>query len=113
MEWGVRVFLGVVGLIGLAVVALVLVVIVRPVVTEALRAREAGNWWLPFVPRADGSYGPLAANHWWSVFRAEQPGSGAALAVRWGFWTVMSVLLTGIAVYLVVGLARLVGRGWS
>ena len=112
MQWGVMFFLILVVFLVLAILALVLVVIVRPVVTEAMRSRAAGTWWLPFVPRADGSYGPLTDNHWWSAFRAEQPGSGLALVVRWGFWSVMSVLLAWIVVYVVVGGAQLLGRAW-
>ena len=112
MQWGIRFFLVVVALLGLGIVALVLGLVVRPVAGEALRARVAGNGWLPFLPREDGTYGPLAANHWWSAFRADRPGSLLGLAVRWGFWAAMSLLLTGIAVYLVVGGARLLSSAW-
>lgn len=112
MQWGVRLFLVLVSLVLLALVVGVLWVIVRPVVTEARRAGAAGDWWLPFLPRADGSYGPLASNHWWSVMRAEQPGSGVGLAVRWGFWTTMAALLVLAAGTILVSGARLLASGW-
>ena len=113
MQWGIRIFLVVGGLLLLGIVALVLWFIVRPVVREAQRARAAGNWWLPFLPQEDGRWGPLADNHWWSAFRAETPGSSAGLAVRWGFWAVMALLLTVATVMIVVNGARLIASGWS
>ena len=96
--WGARVF-ALVALLGvLALLAVVWWVLVRPVLTEARRARAAGDWWLPFLPRADGAYGPLADNRWWSAMRASAPGSSAGLVLRWGFWTFAAVGLTlGIA----------------
>ncbi|MGG5258429.1 hypothetical protein [Phycicoccus avicenniae] len=86
-------------------------VIVRPVVTEAVRARRAGDWWLPWLPREDGGWGPLTANHWWSAMRAEQRGSTAGLAVRWGFWVLEAVGLTFGLGYALWGLARLLVLG--
>ncbi len=113
MVWGVRLLLVAVGLGVVGILVLVLVLIVRPVVTEAVRANAAGSWWLPFLPDGSGSYGPLAANHWWSAMRAERPGSGVALGVRWGFWTLVSLLLVFAAASTVVSLVRLLARGWS
>ena len=86
MQWGIRLFLVLVtlGIVGIAVLAIG--VIVRPVVSEALRSRSAGNWWLPFLPDAAGGYGPLADNHWWSAMRSDTEGSTAGLTIRWGFW---------------------------
>ena len=113
MAWGLRLLLVLVGIgvVGSAVLALWL--IVRPVVTEGLRARAAGNWWLPFLPTGTGGYGPLAENHWWSAMRAETPGSSGGLAARWGFWGLMSVLLVVAAGSIVVNVLRLLARGWS
>lgn len=102
----------VVGLVLLAIVVGVLWFIVRPVVTEARRASAAGNWWLPFLPREDGRWGPLASNHWWSAMRAEHPGSSVGLAVRWGFWGLMSALLVFAAVMILVNATRLLASGW-
>ncbi|QIM20356.1 hypothetical protein G7075_03035 [Phycicoccus sp. HDW14] len=113
MVWGVRLVLVLVGLGVLGIVVLVLGVIVRPVVTEALRANAAGDWWLPFLPRTDGRYGPLAENHWWSAMRAETPGSTGGLAVRWGFWTLMSLLLVFAAGSILVNLVKLLAKGWA
>ncbi|MEO5609063.1 MAG: hypothetical protein ABIQ61_01415 [Ornithinibacter sp.] len=113
MQWGLRVLLGVVaiGLLGIAVLALV--IIVRPVVSEALRARSAGNAWLPFLPDAAGRYGPLANNHWWSAMRAETEGSTTGLGIRWGFWVLMSGLIVFAMGSMVTSGVRLVLRGWS
>ncbi|PKW25961.1 hypothetical protein [Phycicoccus duodecadis] len=113
MVWGLRVMLVVVGLGVLGIVLLVLGLIVRPVVTEAMRANAAGNWWLPFLPQESGRYGPLAQNHWWSAMRARTPGSAAGLAVRWGFWSLMSVLLVVAMGSIVVNLVRLLAKGWT
>ena len=113
MVCGLRVLLVLVGLGVLAIVLLVLGLIVRPVVTEAMRANAAGNWWLPFLPREAGGYGPLAQNHWWSAMRAETPGSAAALAVRWGFWALMSVLIVVAMGSVVVNLVKLLAKGWT
>lgn len=112
MQWGIRLFLVVVGLVLLAIVVGVLWAIVRPVLTEGRRAAAAGDWWLPFLPREDGRWGPLAQNHWWSAMRAERPGSSAGLAVRWGFWGLMSVLLVIASVMIVVDATRLLASGW-
>lgn len=103
----------VVGLGVLAIVVLALMLIVRPVVTEAVRANAAGDWWLPFLPQESGRYGPLAQNHWWSAMRAETPGSAAGLAVRWGFWSLISVLLLFAMGSVVVNLVRLLAKGWT
>lgn len=113
MVWGLRVLLVVVGLGVLGIVLLVLGLIVRPVVTEAMRANAAGNWWLPFLPEDSGRYGPLAQNHWWSAMRAETPGSGGALAVRWGFWALMSLLIVVATGSVVVNLVKLLAKGWT
>ena len=112
MQWGIRLLLVVVGLALLAIVVGVLWFIVRPVVTEARRAAAAGDWWLPFLPRGDGRWGPLAQNHWGSALRAERPGSSVGLAVRWGFWGLMSALLVVAAVVIVVNATRLLASGW-
>ncbi|WP_299441428.1 hypothetical protein [uncultured Phycicoccus sp.] len=113
MEWGLRLLLVVVGLGVLGMLALVLLVVVRPVVTEAVRANAAGDWWLPFLPDARGEWGPLVRNHWWALARAEEPGSAGGLAARWGFWSLMSVLLVVGAVGVVVRVARLLSVGWQ
>jgi hypothetical protein len=113
MVWGVRLLLVVVGLGALGIVLLVLGLIVRPVLTEAMRANAAGNWWVPFLPTESGRYGPLAENHWWSAMRAETPGSAAGLAVRWGFWSLMSLLLLFAMGSLLVSLVKLLARGWT
>lgn len=113
MVLGLRVLLLVAGLGVVGVFALVLMVIVRPVVTEAIRAHDAGNWWLPFLPNGSGGFGPLADNHWWSAMRAETPGSSGGLAARWGFWSAMSLLLVFAAGSVLVNLAKLLARGWS
>ena len=112
MQWAIRLFLVLVtlGIVGIAVLAIG--VIVRPVASEALRSRSAGNWWLPFLPDAAGGYGPLADNHWWSAMRSDTEGSTAGLAIRWGFWVLMSALLTFSMAYLLVGWARLLSRSW-
>ena len=92
--WGSRAF-ALVALLGvLALFVGVWWVIVRPVLTEARRARSAGDSWLPFLPRPDGSHGPLAANRWWSALRATTRGSTSGLLVRWGFWTAVALGLT-------------------
>ncbi|WP_030527866.1 hypothetical protein LG324_15655 [Phycicoccus jejuensis] len=113
MAWGLRLLLVLVGIGVVGIAALALWLIVRPVVTEALRARATGDWWVPFLPNATGGYGPLAENHWWSAMRAETPGSSGGLAVRWGFWALMSVLLVVAAGSIVVNVLRLLARGWS
>ncbi|KGN32278.1 hypothetical protein N802_18110 [Knoellia sinensis KCTC 19936] len=113
LVWGARVF-ALLALLGVAaILAAVWWVIVRPVIAEALRAREAGDWWLPFLPQSDGGYGPLAENHWWSAMRAPQPGSSGGLLIRWGFWTMVSIGLTLGMARAVWQLARLVVRAWS
>jgi hypothetical protein len=113
MQWGIRLFLVLVTLGIAGIVVLAVGVIVRPVVREARRSRAAGNWWLPFLPDAAGGYGPLADNHWWSVMRAPRAGSAAGLAIRWGFWVLMSALLSVAMIYLLVGWLRLLGTTWS
>ncbi|GAA4109339.1 hypothetical protein GCM10022415_02450 [Knoellia locipacati] len=111
--WGARAF-AVIALLGVvAILAAVWWLIVRPVITEALRANEAGSWWLPFLPGPDGGYGPLADNHWWSAMRASAPGSGAALALRWGFWGFVAVALTAGMVRALVQLAQLGLKLWD
>lgn len=111
--WGTRAF-ALVALLGVvAILAAVWWVIVRPVITEAVRARAAGDWWLPFLPQPEGGYGPLAANHWWSAMRATHPGGTAGLALRWGFWTLVSVGLTLGMARALWQVARLAGRAWS
>ncbi len=85
LVWGLRL-----------VLVLVLVAVPRPrlVHLEGYRAARArrgpsghasSDWWLPWLPQADGTWGPLTDNHWWAAFRRERGGSGA-LAARWGFW---------------------------
>lgn len=113
MEWGLRLLLVLVGVGVLGVLALVLLVIVRPVVTEAARANAARDWWLPFLRRPDGEWGPLVSNHWWAAGRAEERGGSGGLAARWGFWSLMSVLLVAGSVGLVIRLGRLLAVGWQ
>lgn len=113
LQWGTRLFLVLVFLGIFAVAALPVVFIAKPVVTEALRAHAASDWWLPFLPDPQGAYGPLAANHWWSVFRADERGSGGALAWRWAFWAVMGMALAGISAWIVVLGLRLLRLGWG
>ena len=111
--WLTRAFLVVALLLVLALALLPLLVIVKPVVTEALRARAAGDWWLPFLPREDGGYGPLAANRWWALFRAQNRGQTGDLAWRWGMWVAMSVGLMIISGYLAIAGAKLIRLGWT
>ncbi|GGB85491.1 hypothetical protein N798_17200 [Knoellia flava TL1] len=92
--WAARAF-AILALLGvLAVLGSVWWTLVLPVLTEARRARTAGDWWLPFTERPDGGWGPLAANRWWSGMRASTRGSTGGLAVRWGFWSLAAVGLT-------------------
>lgn len=113
MVWGLRLLLVVAGIGVVGIGALAVWLIVRPVVREARRASAAGNWWLPYLPDASGRYGPLADNHWWSAMRAEKPLSAGSLAVRWGFWGLMSVLIVLAAGNIVVNVLRLVAHGWT
>ncbi|MBM6400550.1 hypothetical protein [Phycicoccus sonneratiae] len=103
--------LGVIGLVAAAVFVGSWWLIVWPVVTEARRARRAGDPWLPWLPRADGSWGPLTANRWWSAMRVETRGGRGGLVVRWGFWLVQSALLTFAAGVGLWGIGRLVVLG--
>lgn len=84
--------------------------LVSPVVRETRRAVRAGDAWVPWLRREDGSWGPLTANHWWSAGRAEARGGRVALGLRWGFWLGQSVLMTvavGAALWNVARLAVL------
>lgn len=113
MVWGLRLFLVLVGTGVVAIAVLVVAVVVRPTVTEARRSRAAGDWWLPFLPQAQGGWGPLVSTPRRSAMRAQEPGSTWALTVRWGFWTLMSVLVVLAAGVIVVDTVRLVALGWS
>lgn len=89
----------------LAVVAVVVWVwrgFALPVFVEAARARRTGDWWRAFLPREDGSWGPLCDNRWWSAMRAERPGGTSGLVVRWGFWGFVAVVYTAVPVYALV-----------
>lgn len=94
LVWGARLFLIVVSLAIFAMFFFAFWLLVRPVVTEFVRARAAGDLWLPFLPDEQGNYGPLASNRWWSLFRASSRGSSGDLAWRWGLWTLTSLGLT-------------------
>jgi len=111
--WGVRAFAVVSGLVAALILGLVWWWIVRPVLTEALRSQAAGNWWLPYLPRDDGSFGPLASNRWWAGMRASEPGSSGALLARWAFWGVTAIVLTVGIVRGAFQLVQLVGRAFS
>lgn len=111
--WMTRIFLIAAFVVVVALAALPLHLIVRPVITEAVRARALGDWWAPFLRSPDGAYGPLADNHWWSMFRASEPGSAGALIWRWSFWVVMSVLLTAVSALIVIEGTRLLWLGWT
>lgn len=112
LVWGVRLLLLGLTVAVLAVLALAWWVVVVPVVREALRARATGDWWLPWVRRPDGTWGPLTGNRWWSAFRAERRGGGGALAVRWGFWGVQATLLALGTLAAAIGLVALVATAW-
>ncbi|MBT9254246.1 hypothetical protein KMZ32_00885 [Phycicoccus sp. MAQZ13P-2] len=93
LVWGVRLVL-VVSLV--AVLGLLWSIwrsAVRPVLLELRRSRHAGDWWAPWVPREDGSWGPLTDNRWWAEFRARERGERSALAVRWGVWGGVALVL--------------------
>ena len=111
--WGTRAFAVLGGLLLAALLGVIWWWIVRPVLTEGMRAQSAGNWWLPYLPREDGSFGPLANNRWWSAMRASEPGSPAGLAVRWGFWVFVAIALTTGLVRGAIQLVQLVGRAFS
>lgn len=112
LVWLTRALLFIVFALLFALAALPLVVIVRPVVTEALRARTAGDWWLPFLPDEKGGHGPLAANHWWSVFRASARGTTGSLLWRWGPWVLLALGVAFTSAVMVVSTARLLRLGW-
>lgn len=112
LVWGVRLVLLVVSLGVLAVLASAWWVVVVPVAREARRASAAGDWWLPWLRRPDGTWGPLVDNRWWAAFRADEPGGGGALAVRWGFWCVQATLLAAGTLAAAVGLVALVATAW-
>lgn len=76
--------------------------IVWPAVTEAKRARAAGDWWLPFLPRPDGSWSPLVDSPKRAAMRAVEPGGRLGLVVRWGFWACVAIVLTGAVVAVLV-----------
>ncbi|PRY61299.1 hypothetical protein BCF74_10647 [Knoellia remsis] len=110
--WGLRVLLVILGSVLFGVFLGSWWLIARPVFTEALRAKAAQNWWLPFLPRADGSWGPLTSNRWWAVFRAQQPTTRRALVVRWAFWAYVALVFTLMVPYAGCQIVRLLSLGW-
>lgn len=108
--WATRAF-AVVMLLGVvAIVAGGWWVIARPVFVEALRARRTGDWWHAFLPRDGGSWGPLAQNRWWSVFRADRRGTTGGLAWRWAWWGAVAAVFTVVLPYAVMSsVVRLAG----
>lgn len=102
LVWGLRLVLVLVLVAVLGLVWFIWRGTVRLVLVEVRRARQAGDWWLPWLPQADGTWGPLTDNHWWAAFRARERGGSGALAARWGFWGGIAVVVALGAVAAVV-----------
>lgn len=96
-------------LVGAVLLVLCAWVVVAPVVREGRTALRTGDPWAAWLPRADGSWGPLASGSRRAAFRATRIGSTTGLVVRWAFWIVMAALVVASTVLGLWGLVLLGG----